>query len=172
MNTIALRTVTEKIVPGDLIARERIDEQHFGPVVEAEAEYLSADREIVVAYTVKNAEGETRRVRRNGGFTVIRPTEVEAGTGATIHLYTDSVAAVVVKATKTQVHVRRVETGEETTVEMRGDFPVRESEGILDAPTGPVEVYRVGKDGRLAGGGDRSIRLSLGRSISRTDYSF
>lgn len=164
MNTIALRSAAREVQIGDLIARRRKDEEHFGPVVRVEPADLGRSY-------VFNAACECR-VFSPISDSVIRPTEVEVGSPATIHLYTDSVAAVVVKVTKTQVHVRRVETGEAVTVEQRGPWPVVEAEGILDRPTGPVEVYRVGKDGVLAGGGDRSIRLSLGRSISRTDYSY
>lgn len=161
MTTIALRTrvQTADVEVGDLIARRRKDEEHFGPIVS------------IYGSVAKDAAGNERKFSEVSD-TVIRETEVKVGTPATIHLYSDSVAAVVVKVTRTQVHVRRVETGEETTVQMKGPWPVREAQGLLDQPVGEVEVYRVGKDGVLAGGGDRSIRLSLGHSVSRTDYSY
>jgi hypothetical protein len=103
---------------------------------------------------------------------IIRDVEIPVGAPANIRLYTDTQAAVVVKTTKTQVHVRRVEVGSSTTVEQKGPWPVIEAEGLLLQPIGEVIIFRVGKNGILATSDDRSITLGIGRSFSRTDYSF
>jgi hypothetical protein len=95
----------------------------------------------------------------------------EVGAAATISLYTDSLAAVITRVTATQVRVRRVATGErteDTRVDRVPGCPVMVAEGILTAPIGEEETYRLHKDGAYRDPNGR--RLRIGRSISRTDY--
>lgn len=101
-----------------------------------------------------------------------------AGTPATIVLYTDTIAAVVVRSTEKSVWVRRVELDETTKKSTGGGLPVITRQGILDRPVdgAPEERYTLRKGGRLVAAGQDngrgSVRVVLGRSESRTDYSF
>lgn len=96
--------------------------------------------------------------------------EPEVGMPATIVLYTDTVAAVVVKVNPKSVMVAAVATGEERTTNPGEPYPVRVSEGILDQITGTPERYsRIDTpDGPVFRNG--SIGVVLGKSIARTDY--
>jgi hypothetical protein len=100
------------------------------------------------------------------------------GTPATIQLFTDSVAAVVVKVNAKSVLVRRVAVGEYVQDMARdgagvdGVPPVMVAEGILDQPHGEPERFsliglsREGKPVYRNG----SVGLSLGYSRSVRDY--
>lgn len=98
------------------------------------------------------------------------------GQPATIHLWTDSVAAVVVKVNPKSIVVDRVETGERTVDERCdvgawGARPVR-SEGILDRPLGIPQRFML-KGHREDGTPiykNGSTGLSLGHSVTWTDY--
>jgi hypothetical protein len=104
----------------------------------------------------------------------------QPGTPATIVLYTDTVAAVVVRSTEKSVWIQRVERDESTkkTEGNGGGFPVISYQGDLARPIAdaPEERYTLRKGGRLVAAGQDnsrgSVRVRLGASVSRTDYSF
>lgn len=101
----------------------------------------------------------------------------EVGMGASIRLYTDTVACVITKVTRTQVTVRRVATGEAKRAEAfdSGAYGVKPTtaDGILDQPIGEPETYRwSAKRGRYVGGGDGSCVLILGKSFTLIDRRF
>jgi hypothetical protein len=106
-------------------------------------------------------------------------TEITAGTPATIHYYTDSRAAVVVKRTATRVYISRVETTNERNERDQladGELPVRIADGVLGKL---IDVYPqaytlyVDRDGvPYATRGDKSIRVRFGHSRTRIDYKF
>lgn len=99
------------------------------------------------------------------------------GAPATIHLYTDTIAAVVTRVSNSTVWIRRVETGKRRTANAAevkaGGLPVREEDGILDKPFGPEERYArhddTGYHGRRGRG---QIVVTIGRSVGRTDYRY
>lgn len=98
------------------------------------------------------------------------------GQPATIHLWTDSHAAVVVKVSPRSILVARVETGESrpdlaSDVGAWGARPVL-AEGILDQITGTPERFRRidSEDGPRYRKG--SISVSLGYSRTRIDYRY
>lgn len=101
--------------------------------------------------------------------------DVIVGTPATINLFSDTSAAVVVKVNKKSIVVRRVETSEAVRDENRdGELPVMVAQGIVDRPFGEPERYSligVREDGtpRYANG---SISITLGRSVKITDYRY
>lgn len=101
---------------------------------------------------------------------------IEIGAPATIHLYTDTLAAVVTRVTATRVFVRRVATGVEVTSNAAevalGGLPIRVSKGILTEPTGPEEGYKIRENGRHGKLGRGEIVVTIGKSISKTDYRF
>jgi hypothetical protein len=102
----------------------------------------------------------------------VPPRPPYVGQPATIRLFNDTKAAVVVHVTPKTVIVSRVETGP-TEPDMRCDVgaygvrPVR-AEGILDRIVpGTRERFTLRKNGRYHNG---SISLTLGHSVSFTDY--
>jgi hypothetical protein len=95
------------------------------------------------------------------------------GQPATIHLFSDSRAAVVTKVNKKSIIVAAVETGPETRDERRdGPYPVMVAEGILDKIVGQPERFAIVETPRGTRYGAGSIRVSLGRSVSITDYRY
>lgn len=107
--------------------------------------------------------------------TTTRP-EPTVGMPATIHLWSDSLAAVVVKVNAKSIVVARVETTEPRKDMSRDGAtnpecpPVMVAEGIVDQVTGGWERYkRIDTDNgpRFSNG---STSVSLGRSVSITDY--
>jgi hypothetical protein len=98
-----------------------------------------------------------------------------AGAPATILLYTDTVAAVVTRVSASTIWFRRVETGEETTENQAevnvGSPPVRRANGILDKPFGDEQRVARRETGKIHGS-NQTTRLSVGHSVSRTDYRF
>ena len=101
--------------------------------------------------------------------------EPVVGMPATIHFVSDSRAAVVTKVNKKSVVVQRVATGPDMQ-DMNRDgadyLPVMQAEGILDQIIGAPERYsRIDTaDGPRFRNG--SMGISLGRSISVTDYRY
>jgi hypothetical protein len=101
----------------------------------------------------------------------------EVGTPATIHLFSDSVPAVVVRVNPKSVTVRRVEVVEASRRRINDEaepFPCLAWDGDTSKPVGEPErfpligfrpdgspVYRNG-----------SIGLTLGRSVRITDYRY
>lgn len=97
------------------------------------------------------------------------------GQAATIHLFTDSIAAVVTKINKKSIVVARVATTEAVQDKSRdgADYlPVMIAEGILDEVVGSPERYSIieTEDGPRYRNG--SIGVTLGRSIALTDYRY
>jgi hypothetical protein len=93
----------------------------------------------------------------------------QVGTPATIVLYTDTIAAVVVKVNEKSVVVREVEVGPERNLRGPGyPFPLISADGLLDRPVGPEQNFRLGRDGHYHRG---SVDLVLGKSVKRTDYA-
>jgi len=89
------------------------------------------------------------------------------GTPATICMWSDTIAAVVTKVTRTTVTIMQVEVGEYR--KGHGDNDTI-ADGNLDQPIpGTEEIYRLRKDGRYHGGHGR---LVFGHSRSRTDWTF
>jgi hypothetical protein len=97
------------------------------------------------------------------------------GMPATINLFSDKMAAVVVKINKKSIVVQRVEIDPSATYRINAEaepFPALATPGILDRPIGEPERYSKieGHYGtRYANG---SISVTLGRSISLTDYRY
>lgn len=96
------------------------------------------------------------------------------GDPASIVLWTDTVAAVVVKVNPKSIVVRRVEVGpmERDNRVASANLPVMSAEGILDKPIGEPERYPL--IGFYEGGAPRyasgSVVLRVGYSRSRRDY--
>lgn len=109
---------------------------------------------------------------------VVTVDEIAAGTPATIHFYTDSSAAVVVRRTAKRVYIAPVETTNERHEREipagSGELPVTIADGVLDKPLpGAVEIYTlyVDREGKpYATRGDKSIRVRFGYSRRRIDY--
>lgn len=104
-------------------------------------------------------------------------SEPLVGEPATIHLFSDSVPAVVVKVNAKSVVVRRVEVDESTRRRFndeREPYPAWAWDGDLSKPVGEPERYSL--IGRRADGSpiyrNGSIGLSLGRSVKITDYRY
>lgn len=103
-------------------------------------------------------------------------TVIEAGTPATIYLYTDTRAAVVTRRTAKRVWISRVETANrrrESENLAEGEMPVMLEDGVLDKPLGAGEPFTlyVDDEGRpYATKGDKSIRVRFGYSRTRVDY--
>ncbi len=103
---------------------------------------------------------------------------VYVGQPATITLYSDTVAAVVVKVNAKSFVVASVPTDSENRRQTNpGEpFPCWVEDGIVDAPAerrGAPERFttRTREDGS-AYGSHGSIKCILGRSISKTDYRY
>lgn len=102
--------------------------------------------------------------------------EPYVGQPATIHLWTDSHAAVVLKVSPKSILVARVATGERflDLASDPGAYGVRPvlAEGILDQITGANERFRRidSEDGPRYRKG--SISVSLGYSRTRIDYRY
>ena len=97
------------------------------------------------------------------------------GAPATIHLETDSCAAVVVRVNGKSISVARVETGEQKQdmgadgANSPGCPPVMRAEGILDKIIGkPARYVRVERSDGTIGYRNGSITVTLGQSVSRT----
>lgn len=94
------------------------------------------------------------------------------GMPATIHLYSDTLAAVVVRVNRRSVSVARVATTEEPRrINAEGEpYPVMAYEGILDRVEGEPERYvRFDTpDGPVFRNG--TVGLTLGRSVRIVDY--
>ena len=93
------------------------------------------------------------------------------GMPATIHLYTDTIPAVVVGVTAKSVVVQQVDIDEvsKMTYDDGSGFPVITYNGNVDAPIGERERFTLTKNGTYRRG---SIGLQLGKSYKRTDYRF
>lgn len=105
--------------------------------------------------------------------TTQRP-EPTVGMPATINLFTDRIAAVVVKVNAKSIVVCRVETGEQRRInDVREPYPVLACDGKVDEPiTGATERYKridTSEGPRFSNG---STSVTLGRSISLTDYRY
>lgn len=104
--------------------------------------------------------------------------EPYVGQPATINLYTDTSAAVVVKINPKSILVARVATTEPVKdmsrdgADVPGVPPVMVAQGILDQVIGEPQRYsRVEtSDGPRYRNG--SISVSLGRSVKITDYRY
>lgn len=96
------------------------------------------------------------------------------GTGATIHLFSDSQAAVVVKVNAKSIVVRRVEVDAASRyVTNPGEpLPCIAKKGILDQPIGEPERFKLVRvlDDGMPQYANGSIRLGLGYSRKVTDY--
>lgn len=96
------------------------------------------------------------------------------GMPATINLYSDSMAAVVTKVNKKSILVARVAVSDESRrINTEGEpLPCIAREGKLDEIIGtPTRYARIDlEDGpRFA---DGSISVTLGKSVSVTDYRY
>jgi hypothetical protein len=96
------------------------------------------------------------------------------GMPASVVYVTDSSAAVVIKVNAKSVVVAKVATGEAVKVDEINGWPVYDEPGLLDQPITPGERYKfagINSSGqRVYANG--TIRLSLGRSVDRTDYGY
>jgi hypothetical protein len=92
------------------------------------------------------------------------------GMPATINLYSDTFAAVVVKVNAKSIKVARVETdGNPVRINSERElFPCVAEQGILDKIIGEPERYaKVGERYR-----NGSISVTLGKSVKVTDYRY
>lgn len=96
------------------------------------------------------------------------------GDPATIHLYTDTLPAVVVKVNKKSIVVRRVEHDEnDPTVRNPGEpFPAIMWPGILDRPIGEPERYSIVETDSGYRYRNGSISVTIGKSVKFTDYRY
>lgn len=95
------------------------------------------------------------------------------GQPATIHLFSDSLAAVVVKVNKKSIVVRRVAVGPVESADIDGSgFPIESAEGIVNEPIGAPERFSIVQTSSGIRYGAGSIRVSLGRSIQFRDYRY
>lgn len=96
------------------------------------------------------------------------------GMPATIHLYSDTFAAVVVRVNKKSITVARVAT-DNKPVRINNDgnpYPVMVEQGITTEVVGTLERY-VRYDGHYGTTyRNGSISVSLGKSVRITDYRY
>lgn len=99
------------------------------------------------------------------------------GTAATIHLFSDTVPAVVVKVNAKSVVVRRVAVDEASKRRINHEaepFPAWAWNGDLSQPVGEPERYSL--VGEREDGSpiyrNGSVGLSLGRAVKITDYRY
>lgn len=102
--------------------------------------------------------------------------EPTVGMPATVHLYSDSQAAVVVKVNPKSVLVARVATDVSSRRRLNSErepFPCWAEDGILTEVVGVPERYmrREHEDGRVSYR-NGSIGITLGKSVSVTDYRY
>lgn len=97
-----------------------------------------------------------------------------ANAPATIHLYSDTDAAVVTRVAPNgkSVWIRPVEIDEDTRV---NDFPITTVQGDISRPRGEEERYTLRKDGRYVRAGE-GIRdgawLTFGQSVRRQNLAY
>lgn len=153
----------------DLIHNDR-DEIAMVERVDRKDRYVPGDCKSDVIYVYWRNESGRGSFPVGRYSHVKRFVKIEVGMPATIHLYSDSVAAVVVKINAKSIVVRRVERDEDSKRRVndeREPWPCFAWDGILDQPIGNPERYGVLDNGRITNG---SISVTVGRSISRTDY--
>jgi hypothetical protein len=101
--------------------------------------------------------------------------EPTPGMPATIHLYNDTSAAVVVRVNAKSIVVARVATDETSRRRLnnpREPFPVWAEDGILTEITGEPQRYTRVETRSGPAYRNGSISVSLGRSVSITDYRY
>lgn len=105
--------------------------------------------------------------------TVLKPA---VGCPATIHLFSDSQAAVVVKVNAKSIVVQRVEVDEASKRQTNpGEpFPCWVWNGDTGKPVGEPERYKLVRvlDDGMPQYANGSIRLGLGYSHTKRDYRF
>ncbi len=100
------------------------------------------------------------------------------GQPATIHLYTDSVAAVVTKVNPKSIIVCSVPVIEGSRRRVNDEaepFPCWAEDGDVDAPAdkrGTPERFTIVQTERGTRYGVGSIRVTLGRSVSKVDHRY
>lgn len=130
-------------------------------------DWRSHGNHTVTHYEVVNASGETIWVCADFGRENTPAPYV--GMPATIRLYTDTMAAVVVKVSPKSILVAEVKTGEPVKV---GDFPPyghTRAEGIITEIIGEPQRFTLNKHGEFAKG---SIGLRLGESYRYVNWNF
>lgn len=126
--------------------------------------------------------GNSDYIRNNtDGYVMVERDEIERvepykGMPATIHLVSDSMAAVVVRVNAKSVTVARVATDETKRFRINAEaepFPCYAEPGILTEVIGTPERYsRIEHgDGRVSYR-NGSIGLTLGKSVRVTDYRY
>lgn len=145
-------------------------------VAAAEAAYEAQITE-VVRLRVEGASEVEQAAARAKGRELAAVVNVErekpyVGQPATINLWSDTSAAVVVKVNPKSIVVRRVAVGEAVQDMSRdgaGVGPaVMVAQGLLDQPIGEPERYSL-VGNRYRNG---SISISLGRSVQIRDYRY
>lgn len=137
------------------------------------SEFLRAGRAVVDGRHLKLVAVYVSADENGSELINARPV---VGAPATIHLYNDTMAAVVVRVNKKSITVARVATDRNTLTRINSErepFPCLAEEGILTEVIGDPERYTmsVKRDGTLAYR-NGSISVTLGKSVRITDYRY